>query len=275
MEFVKDQEFLKSIRRHFVGLFGTCVDLKGPIPREERAFCCSGFVIEVCGVWCLVTAGHVFNDLDAGVRMGQIRLLKCALADYFSPEATVKEPIPFDYEGTHRLTVDAGGMDIGLIALRDYYRLNLLANGVRPMPVAGWTARTPPPFDHYALLGLPLEELEPLTRMGERGPQIGYMATLSLVGVQPLASPPADRVVSPIPRFAGVLQDGGQLGSVKGMSGGPILGIAKTDAGWQYGCVAVQGSWDEGRRMIYGTPLGIVVEALTKLLTENESREGP
>ena len=268
MEFAQDEDFLRGIRRHFVGLFGTCVDLQGPAPCDERAFCCSGFIIEICGVWCFVTAGHVFNEIDMGVRMGKIRLLKCSLADYFAAEAIVKEPVPFDYEGAHRITVDAGGMDVGLIALRDYYRMNLAANGVRPMPVAEWASRTPPPFDHYAVLGLPMEKLEPRTRMGDRGPQIGYITTLTLAGVQALPSPPPDRIESPIPRFAGVLNDGGQLGSVKGMSGGPILGVSRDRAAWPYACVAVQGSWDSGRRMIYGTPVSIIVDAITKILRE-------
>jgi hypothetical protein len=60
-------------------------------------------------------------------------------------------------------------MDVGLIALRDYHRMNLAGNGVRPMPVAEWVSRTPPAFDHYAVLGLPMEQLEPLTRDGRSG----------------------------------------------------------------------------------------------------------
>src|SRR5262249_53012190 len=49
MGFTQDQAFLRSIRRHFVALFGTCVDLNNPLPRAERTFCCSGFVIETLG----------------------------------------------------------------------------------------------------------------------------------------------------------------------------------------------------------------------------------
>jgi hypothetical protein len=266
MEFVQDQDFLRGIRRHFVSLSGTCVDLQGAFPREERMFCCSGFVIEICGVWCFVTAGHVFNEIDNGIRSGKIRLLKCSLADYYAAEAVDKEPIHFDYEGAHRITVEAGGMDVGLIALRDYYRINLSANGVRPMPVADWVSCSPPPFEHYAVLGLPTEQLELRTRMGDRGPQIGYMTTLTLAGVQALPSPPPDRIESPIPRFAGLLNDRGQLGSVKGMSGGPILGVSRCGMAWPYACVAVQGSWDVNRRLIYGTPVSIVVDAITKIL---------
>jgi hypothetical protein len=270
MEFGQDPEFLQSIRRHFVSLCGNYValDAGGRWDGDERPYCYSGFVIEICGVWCFMTAGHVFKDIDGWRSQGKVQLLKCGLADYYSAEARVKEPTPFVYEDANPITVDKGGMDFGLIALRDYYRNNLQANGVRSLAVARWTGGSPPPFEFHALLGLADEDLEPRSRMGERGPQIGYMTTLSLVGVEALPAPPPDRVVSPIPRFAAVLRDGDRPGSVKGMSGGPILGISRSERGWDYACVAVQGSWDEGRRMIYGTPVSIVVETITRLLEE-------
>jgi hypothetical protein len=268
MEFAEDQDFLASIRRLFVCLCGNYIalDAGGKWKGDERPYCYSGFVVEICGVWCFMTAGHVFKTIDDWLSQGMVKLLKCGLADYFSAEALVKEPTPFVYDDAQRITVDQGGMDFGLIPLRDYYRDNLRANGVRPLRVARWTNGSPPRFDFYALLGLPDEELEPRTRMGERGPQIGYMTTLSLVGVEALPAPPPDRVVSPIPRFAGILRDGNQLGSVKGMSGGPILGISRIEGEWDYACVAIQGSWDENRRIIYGTPASFIVETITRLL---------
>jgi hypothetical protein len=134
------------------------------------------------------------------------------------------------------------------------------------MPIARWTSCTPPPFNTYALLGLPDGEFTSLTRMGEGGTQIGCMTTLMLVGVEALAMPPTDRIVSAIPRFAGHLNEGRQLESVCGLSGGPILGVSKNRQTWDHACVAVQGSWDERRRIIYGTPISIVVEALVPLL---------
>ena len=93
----------------------------------------------------------------------------------------------------------------GLIPLRDYYCLNLQANGVMPLPVAAWDGHNRPPFDYYALLGLPEEKMEPQERMGARGPQIGYRTTLSLVGVQALQRPPADESFRPsrgLPAFS-------------------------------------------------------------------------
>jgi hypothetical protein len=158
-------------------------------------------------------------------------------------------------------------MDVGLMPLRDYYCDHVRANGVRPLPVAPWQGRTPPRFDSYALLGLPDEEMEQVERMGPRGPQIGYSAALTLVGVEALTSPPPEHIRSPIPRFAGLLNDGNALESVEGMSGGPILGISKREGGgWDYACVAVQGSWLPRQRLLLGTPLAMVVEAIISLL---------
>ncbi len=52
------------------------------------------------------------------------------------------------------------------------------------------------------------------------------------------------------------------------MSGGPILGVTRNGAKWHYACVAVQGSWGSVRRTIYGTPVPIVIDAITKILKE-------
>src|SRR6266849_6092153 len=116
-----------------------------------------------------MTAGHVFKDIDTWIAQGSIKLLKCGLADYYSAGARVKEPTHFVYEDSQRITVDQGGMDFGLIPLRDYYCMNLEANDVTPLRVAAWDGRRPPRFDYYALLGLAEEDLEPRSRIGDRG----------------------------------------------------------------------------------------------------------
>jgi hypothetical protein len=268
---MKDESFVANIRRHFVSLTGVYVALNQGVPTgAEIHFCHSGFIIEIRGRLCFVTAGHVFQRLDDAIGQGRIRLLKCGLADYFSQEAIHKEPIPFPYDAEHRITIDNDEiMDIGLIPMRDLFCMNLRANGVVPLPVAPWEGRTPPRFDSYALLGLPEEEMVMLERTGERGPQIGHEVTLMLADVEALASPPADRIQSPIPRFAGILRDGGYLDRVSGMSGGPILGISEVEGGsWSYSCVAVQGSWARNERLLLGTPMSIVVDAIVRLLPQ-------
>jgi len=86
VDFAREQAFLRSIRRHFVCLCGVWVELegRGGWKGEEKPYCYSGFVIEICGVWCFMTAGHVFKDVDDLIKHGRIKLLKCGLADYFS-----------------------------------------------------------------------------------------------------------------------------------------------------------------------------------------------
>ena len=270
MYFATDHEFLRSIRRHFVSLSGTFVRLdgQGNPTGSELPYCYSGFIIEIRGRLCFVTAGHVFQQIDNAIAERRLQMLRCGLADYFSQEAIVREPVHFDYEGTHRIVVDNDEvMDIGLMPLRDYYCNHVRTNGVRPVPAAQWQGRTPPRFESYALLGLPNEEMDQVERMGPRGPQIGFHATLTLVGIEALTRPPSEHIRSPIPRFAGLLCDGNALESVEGMSGGPILGISKREGGgWDYACVAVQGSWLRRERLLFGTPLSMVVEAIIGLL---------
>jgi hypothetical protein len=273
--FASDQTFLDGIRRHVVSLTGTLHDLdsSGRVRGEERHFCCSGFIVEIRGVWCLVTAGHILlQEIEGGIKRGLIRLLKCGLMDYFSAEAIVKEPIPFPYQDIHRIAVDNedSGLDFGIIPLPNLFLRSIAANGVRPLPVAQWAGRMPPQCGAYALLGLPYEEMIPLTRQGERGPQIGHMVNLVLVGVEPLIVPPINGSAPRIPRFSGILQDAGALQSAKGMSGGPILGINRNAAGgWSYECVAIQGSWREADRIILGTPMSIIIDAIERELDKS------
>ena len=51
MDFANDPDFLKRIRRHFVCLGGVLVELdhEARWKGEEKPYCYSGFVIEICG----------------------------------------------------------------------------------------------------------------------------------------------------------------------------------------------------------------------------------
>ena len=260
--------FQARVRRHFVALGGTLQDLddNGGATGDERHFCCSGFVVSIRGTWCLVTAGHVLLQIDNGVRSGRHRLLKFGLMDYFSTAAVVKEPTPFPYPSVHRIALDDDdvGYDFGIIPLGDLFRASVAANGVLPIPVAAWDSRSPPRFDTYALLGMPVEEMVAVSREGPRGPQIGHQVNLILAGVEPLSVAPPARVASHVPRFAAWLRDGDELESVVGMSGGPIIGI--NPASREYACIAIQGSWRSQTRMVLGTPMGILVDAINRLL---------
>jgi hypothetical protein len=65
-----------------------------------------------------------------------------------------------------------------------------------------------------------------------------------------------------------------QATSVRG-SGGPILGIRKwKDNQSEYAGIAVQGSWSRERRMVFGTPMAIVVGIIEDLLDKSVAAKG-
>ncbi len=274
MDCLCDVDFISKTREHFVGLSGKYIYLDGSEMQkgEDKNFCYSAFVIEIRGVWCLVTAGHVIEKIDALANRQDMKLLRCGLADYFNLDAKIKEPTPFPFCETHKIHVDKDGLDIGLIPLREFYRESLKANGIRPLPVAQWGGYTPPECDAYGLLGLPEDGIEELQATSVRGS--GQIVSLVLIPLEP-CQVPADHLISPIPRFAAILREGGQLKSACGLSGGPILGIRKwKDNQSEYAGIAVQGSWSRERRMVFGTPMAIVVGIIEDLLDKSVAAKG-
>ena len=67
MDCLCDVDFISKTREHFVGLSGKYIYLDGSEMQkgEDKNFCYSAFVIEIRGVWCLVTAGDGIEKIDA------------------------------------------------------------------------------------------------------------------------------------------------------------------------------------------------------------------
>jgi hypothetical protein len=144
----------------------------------------------------------------------------------------------------------------------------LKANGIVPLPTAGWRGYNIPKCNEYGLLGLPEEDIKPIDPSWQRGAGLNVQLVLVPLQVEPV---PSVDPVSRIPRFTARLLDGGQLESVVGMSGGPILGVRKLEVGgWEYACIAIQGSWDRVTRTVFGTPAGLIVGTTEVLLDEQK-----
>jgi hypothetical protein len=278
MEYCQGTDFLDSIRNHFVPIAAKFarIDDQGNETVEYIDKIYSAFVISIAGRWCLVTAGHVIRDIDALEANGEWKLIRFCLADYFGKNAVIKELTPFDYS-VHKIHIYRDGIDIALIPLSDFFMKSLAANGVDPIPQARWEGYSPPPCNAFVLLGIPEEETTPIFRMGDRGTREGKSAALNLVWLDAFEQEPSENRQSVVPRFAATLCDGGKLGSPVGMSGGPIIGLRKKASGaWEYACVAVQGSWLESKRRVFGTPIFIVVkQVLTVLLEQALVTEAP
>lgn len=270
MTVFENADFIKSIRRHFVAIYGRYIHLDdaGNMTGPEINFAFSAFVVAIRGVWCLMTAGHVLQKMEAAAQHPKIELLTCGFGDFFSLEAKVKKPTLFAFDTEQTIHIDRGGVDMGMIPLRPLYHESLKANGVVPLPTAGWLGYTIPRCDHYCLLGLPEEDIEQIAQTETEGS--GVSVQLVLVPLEADAVPAVDPN-SRIPRFAATLLDGGQLKSVVGMSGGPIIGIRSlAEGGWGYACIAIQGTWDRDKRKVFGTLAGMIVATTEKLLNEGK-----
>jgi len=215
-------------------------------------FVCSAFVMYARGIWCLVTAGHVldgiFEDQEEGIELKDFRLW-----DGWSTDARHREPIPFDFFGSPSRRIDEGGLDYGIIYLRPLYVLNLQANGVVPVGEESYEKDWPETFHGYAMIGAPWKTVE-LRRIGERSTQITQSSCVLLLAEE--HNPPAQLVKS-IPRFYGrILEPEDSLlwrgigRDIRGMSGGPIIGVRRSGAELRYWLVAVQSEWLESRRVI-------------------------
>jgi hypothetical protein len=272
--FLNDPGFFDNICEHFVCISGTYIriDDSGKRLGGEEHFAYSAFVIDINGTWCLVTAGHVIDQINKALHCPNIRFGRITLADFFNVNAKIAEATPFPYQEDQAFRMDQDGMDVGLLPLGVFYRESLKSNGVIPIPIGGWNGDRPHLCDAYALVGLPEERITKIAPTAMRGS--GITVQLTVVGLNPVVVPP-DTGVSRFPRFAAVLSDDGELCSPVGMSGGPILGMRRTEGGnGQYTCIAIQGSWDRERRMVFGTPIAIVVGPIKVALDYDLQTEG-
>jgi hypothetical protein len=252
-----DSDFGTLICNNFVALSCRCLvpDEKGS--QVEKCSVFSGFLIETLGQWCLVTAGHVLEEINAVVAHPQGKL-NCALGDFFGTGPKIRRPTPFAYDSDMASHVDKNGVDIGFIFLRDFYCMSLRANEITPIPVALWHGNQMPQCDEYWLLGMPISRQVQLPRTESRGP--GVSAELSVVRLKP--EQPEIHPDSESPMFIADAQDGDMLPDVKGMSGGPIIGVrTKADGNREYACVAVQAKQRDQSHKVVGTPTDIILRA--------------
>jgi hypothetical protein len=109
---------------------------------------CSAFVMKVGEMWCLVTAGHVLDEIDAERRNG-LDLASFRLWDGWAAGAQHRGFIPFDYDTPPKIRLNRDGLDYGLIPLGPLCAANLAANRVEPIGAAHYAKDWPDRFDGY------------------------------------------------------------------------------------------------------------------------------
>jgi hypothetical protein len=269
------RQVLAHFGNHFVSLAYCCVpiDREGRDVGEESFVACSGFIMSLRGTWCLVTAGHCIENIEKPLRAKKIRLTQCRLADYFGTAPRVAEPIPFDYEAAHPLFICdvSAGLDFAMVPLRDIYRRNLEANGIRAISEENWVNQ-PTTYDFFSILGLPECLVHEPRKLVPYGDRFAGVVSPTMAWVHSVSLPPEEMLPATFPWFIGQVGSATELPSIVGMSGGPIFGFRKSENGeLQYWTVAVQSMWREKSRIIFGCPVRTFATLVEQLLQRHQA----
>jgi hypothetical protein len=269
MSTITDDELVRFFCTHFVSLgVEFCpVDSKGAFVRDSGVkgnarkndiVCASGFVMEAKGHWFLVTAGHVLEGIEKIVEAGEEGILQSHLIDFFGPETTHRTLVPIQYRDIPKYYEydDARGTDFGILHLRELFRLNLRKNGIVPVDRRMWASDATSDCDCYFMIGLPTELMKrpSIDRIPGTGASLDLRVALIPVyksndDSSGLRSRHKPMFVGTIPpEHAGVVD-------IKGMSGGPIMGVRRLpDGSGIYAVVAIQSAWLPSTRTIYAQP---------------------
>ncbi|MBA7681455.1 hypothetical protein ES703_89793 [subsurface metagenome] len=141
------------------------------------------------------------------------------------------------------------GLDFGLIALTSYNIRLLAANNVTSLFQENWEKQHNVKYDAFIMMGLPQELTgRDLTQNG------ALQVSPVLLVLDPIAETTTGIPKDSKGRFHAKISSELPLKSIVGMSGGPIFGINFDDP-MSYWIVAIQGSWIEGKKEVFGCPI--------------------
>lgn len=228
----------------------------------------SCFLMSVRDIYCLVTAGNVLNDIDEK-RANAVELGTFRLWDGWTPGTPHRGYVTFDYDAPPKLRVDENGLDYGLIPLSQYYVSNLLAVKTVPITEEQYEREWPADFDAFAMIGTPWKTTS-LERHGKRGTKVTQ--SVSITRLEPELNPPKVLVHTAPQFYARLLvpeestewNDMG--GDIRGMSGGPVIGLRRDEEGLKYYILGVQSAWEESRRVIAACPFQVFAKSVGTML---------
>ncbi|MDZ4685678.1 MAG: hypothetical protein SH850_11485 [Planctomycetaceae bacterium] len=260
---------LRCYFRHIVGLAGAYEHIQqGGIRKPQKPFYYSAAVIEVCNNWYLLTAGHNVRGMEAAATRQDMKLVACGLDDTYAPLSQHKGPIPvFDFQGAHRFYQDTEGLDFGLIHIRPHYRDLLKANGIQPLTEHYWNPNEVDACDKFLMVGFPERSIYSGVTFSPEYYRAEVKGAPSVILIDRLLDTPTDLPSTRYPRFIGQIRAEHDVGSIVGMSGGPIFCFKGHDFEPYY-VAATQSTWIEQRKITFGCPLPVIIETARKFLTQ-------
>ena len=263
------KEQLRLYLRHIVGLAIAYEHIGADgSQKPQKPLHYSAAVCQIDHNWFLLTAGHILRDVESIIRHPQMRLVACGLDDTYAPGSNDKTPIQyFDLENAprfHRYRDDGiiaestEGLDFGLVHLRKNYQDLLQANGIQPLTEQHWNDTHVQECTTFLMVGFPDDSVDSDIVVSRTHYSARVKGSPSVIFIDRLESHPVVGQ-SEYPRFFGQIRPEHDVGSIVGMSGGPIFGFKDYDFEPYY-VAGIQSKWIEERKLTFGCPLPVVLE---------------
>ncbi len=242
---------------------------------DARPGIASCVLVEICGRWCVLTAGHVIDNFKYALHHGRIvfRLeLVAGLHTNDSNPAHIQLPL----ELTRWLIInDSQSVDYALFPLPSEAVSRLIETNAQVVPFELFSQNRTA-FDAFVLLGSPQQEL--LVKPESVDQQTCNLAlrigTLMLPVIE--VDDPSSQMSEAKNQFHGRIltlqgryvqsDEDRQLHEISGMSGGPVFGLRFNDESVDVGLVAIQSKWNSTSNVIMACRVGSFASELVESL---------
>ena len=255
------ESMIKSAGKHFIGLSGV-QETNG----QKNAHIFSSFIVDVDGLWILITAGHILRAIQSAINAGS-SFDVWRLDDQMASEGNgVAFPVPFDFvlQDWFVLEDQAIGLDYAALHLSDYFIRHLKAGGVEPIEESAWGDYIQE-HDFWVLFGIPSETVayDEETQMAAR------FAVLPLEETDP----PKGLISNSGNKFFAKISDLGNITDIDGMSGGPVFSLKKVGGVWNYHVIGVQSSWYKSQKILAACPIKSFLVELQRILRQQSNNQ--
>ena len=280
MEWWKDESVCRQLSHWFCKHI-VCLQMTYQVNQEEHSNLFTGFLLKYKGLHLWLTAGHILEEIENIYKSDDYKVRGIAWADNHSTYDAKAVPTVFDRLEKYLINNKDG--DVGVINLKGLDLENILACEENI-----WMDEDMWKYNHlakpkgYYLVGLPCETNEDKTIKRDdgfvEGSISGYAFTIPVQRIDRKDS--QDDFWNYQDAFYGELtpvtkQQGGQLNSIEGMSGGFIISIEGNieKQNLLYRLYAIQSSWLPESKIIRATPMEVVESILDEASSNFQDRD--
>ncbi len=258
------------LARHFIHL--QCY-IRVPGHRDHFPWGISGAVVEVDGEWFFATAGHCLRYVEEKTEEGW-EFRDWHIDDTANSEAKWDKVGPFDFRGAHKAKYfeEGIGVDYGFVHLRYGYTLAMRQNGIVPFTTDDWQISAEG-YDEFCLLGVPQETVKTGAVPAELRKDVSLIqiesADDTIVSMEAKSKAFGRHFFRIVSDMECILPG---VTSIKGMSGGPVIGVEWDGLDGTYSWLGLLSGWNPTTKVLdvmpidhrYGKALELTVDEIRK-----------